>query len=110
MPLEAVRDAVQGTFAAGCPSSKKVPAYGTDLCDARLVITDLQLIDGEPCVRDLRLGERARLSRERDIRSVIKNNELELQRYGPLRAKSATPETGGPRMQGKVTPRARGSR
>jgi hypothetical protein len=57
-------------------------------------VADLQDFDGEPRVQDLRIGERARLSRARDVRQVIKNNEAEFLRYGPLRARTAN-DTGG---------------
>lgn len=59
-----------------------------------MTVADLQDFDGEPRVQDLRIGERARLSRARDVRQVIKNNEAEFLRYGPLRVRTAN-DTGG---------------
>jgi hypothetical protein len=54
--------------------------------DLRLLGSDC---DGEVCVRDFRLAETAGMPRPRDIRTVIKNNEEDLRRYGAVRVRPA---------------------
>lgn len=43
---------------------------------------DLQVIESEPRIHDLRLGERLEFDRPRKIRDLIQRNLLELERYG----------------------------
>jgi hypothetical protein len=61
---------------------------------APFTVADLQPFDDEPRVKDIRLGERAGLSRARDIRPVIENNADELLRYGSLQVQTATSHDG----------------
>jgi len=55
---------------------------------------DLQVIESEPRIHDLRLGERLEFERPRDIRKLIERNIEELERYGRLRHHGATSHNG----------------
>lgn len=50
-----------------------------------LALNDLQPIDDEPRVLDLRLAEALEFGRPRDIRQLIERNRLELETHGVLR-------------------------
>ena len=63
-----------------------------------LQLHDLADHDGEPRVQDLRLAEALEFNRPRDIRQLIDRNREELERYGPLRCRTATPPNGGPTL------------
>lgn len=56
----------------------------------------IEPIDGEARVLDLHIASCLRFDRLRDIRKLIERNMLELERYGTLRHRGATPEGGGP--------------
>ena len=72
--------------------------YSTSAEGVRIMtVDDLQDIDGEPRVRDLRIAERARLKRLETIREVIANNRDELLRYGSLSSRPINPGPQGGR-------------
>jgi hypothetical protein len=79
-------------FEAGQPNGSQEadrPANVPALC-----VAELQPFDDEMRVRDIRLAETAQMVRPRDIRAVIKNNEADLLRYGPLRSRTTMVDIG----------------
>lgn len=77
------------------PAQRQAPLFEAEqTVSARLVesqpigraiaVSDLQAMEDEPRVRDLRLGERLGYARSYKIRELVKANEAELLRYGPL--------------------------
>lgn len=61
--------------------------------------TDIEIVDADPRIKDVRIGQRLGMSRPTDIRRVIKANQIELERYGLVRAVRAPIVSG----KGRVT-------
>lgn len=59
-----------------------------------LSIKDLSLIDCEPRIKDIILGERLGLVQARNIKQVIEANSIELKQYGRLHAENASVKAG----------------
>lgn len=60
-----------------------------------LAISDLRMLDGEPRVKDLRLGEVLGFGRPRRIRAVVRNNFKELRLHGEVRRDARRTQEGG---------------
>jgi hypothetical protein len=74
-------------FEAGQPNDSPEadrPANVPALC-----VADLEPVDDEMRVRDIRLAETAQMGQPRNIRAVIKKNETDLRRYGVLHVRNA---------------------
>lgn len=72
-----------------------------DFTNQPLTIQDLQIIDDEPRLKDIYLGQRLGFSRPNSIRVTIERNKTELSSYGPLHQIDATEQVGC--VQRKVT-------
>ncbi len=62
--------------------------------DSRLTINDLQVIEDEPRIKDIVLGERLGLKNTRDFKNVIDRNIQELKEYGALSSQTTTERVG----------------
>ena len=62
--------------------------------DSHLTINDLQLVEDEPRIKDVVLGERLGLKKARDIRETIKSNMSELLNFGSAPLQTANEKVG----------------
>lgn len=62
--------------------------------DSHLTINDLQVIEDEPRIKDIILGERLGLKNIRDFKNVIDRNIQELKEYGALSSQTTTEKVG----------------
>lgn len=62
--------------------------------DSHLTINDLQVIEDEPRIKDIVLGERLGLKNTRDFKNVIDRNIQELKEYGALSSQTTTERVG----------------
>lgn len=62
--------------------------------DSRLTINDLQVIEDEPRIKDIVLGERLGLAQPLNIRNVIESNKDELCNFGTFHAVRETKKVG----------------
>lgn len=62
--------------------------------DSHLTVNDLQVIEDEPRIKDIVLGERLGLKNTRDFKNVIDRNIQELKEYGALSSQTTTEKVG----------------
>jgi hypothetical protein len=94
---EAVEDQ-RPLFEAEQPASAPLAELRADPFHSQHVVPfcerDIQEVDGEGRVRDIRLAETAMMGQPRNIRTVIQNHEADLRRYGPLHSRNAVAQRG----------------